>query len=117
MSPIVFLLQDKPPTPPSEYIRPLSPSVADQYVGTFAAYAAAHAHPTLTSLIRAMCGKEPKEEPTYMTWRERCDLVILMFEFGIFAAASVPFASFLSTSRLNSITGRMPSDLCQGRCS
>ena len=50
----------------------------------FAAYAAAQAHPTLASLIRAMTGKEPRDEPTYMTWRERCDFVILMFEFGIF---------------------------------
>ncbi|RPD77008.1 MFS general substrate transporter [Lentinus tigrinus ALCF2SS1-7] len=62
-APFVFLVGDHPPTPPT--------------------FAATHKHPSMLSLVRAMLGKLPRDQYTYMTVRQRMDFTIMILVFGI----------------------------------
>ncbi|KZT05289.1 MFS general substrate transporter, partial [Laetiporus sulphureus 93-53] len=62
-TPFVFIVLDGPPTPPT--------------------HAGEQRSPSFMSFVRAMVGREPKERVTYMTRRERSDLVILALAFGV----------------------------------
>ena len=53
------------------------------------AFAATHSHPSLTSLFRAMLGKLPRDEYTYMTVRQRIDFAIMTVIFGILVGVCV----------------------------
>lgn len=67
--PLILLVKDSPPTPPT--------------------YAAAQDSPSFGSFIRAMAGREPKHIPTYMSLRQRLDFAILATVFGMLVAAYV----------------------------
>jgi len=64
VSPLVFLIQSRPPTPPT--------------------YAASQPAPRFSSLIFAIMGTHTSpDSPTYMTRRERIDFAIIFVNFGI----------------------------------
>ena len=69
VSPLIFLVRDEPPTPPT--------------------LAAAQHSPSVWSFLRAMIGREPQNLPMYMTIRERFDFAVLAFVFGVLVAAYV----------------------------
>ncbi|PIL26139.1 MFS general substrate transporter [Ganoderma sinense ZZ0214-1] len=71
-APIVFLVGEAPPTPPT--------------------FAATHKRPSLSSLGRAMLGKVPRSEYAYMTLRQRIDFVILCVLFGVLSGIINTFA-------------------------
>ncbi|KAH8101314.1 major facilitator superfamily domain-containing protein [Cristinia sonorae] len=73
--PFVFLIGEKPPTPPtySASMHPLS----------------------FFSLARAMLGREPAASPAHMTVRERVDFAIVALEFGVLVGVITAF-SFLT---------------------
>ncbi|KDQ57437.1 hypothetical protein JAAARDRAFT_35153 [Jaapia argillacea MUCL 33604] len=81
-SPFVFLVGDAPPTPPT--------------------YAASRKKPTLSSLLRAVLGKEAPDADTWMTIRERIDFAILTLLFGVLVAAINTF-SILSNQYLSPV--------------
>ncbi|KAM5538876.1 hypothetical protein V8D89_007598 [Ganoderma adspersum] len=71
-APIVFLVGEAPPTPPT--------------------FAATKKRPSLTSLAHAMAGKVPQGEYAYMTKRQRIDFVILCVLFGVLVGIINTFA-------------------------
>ncbi|RDX43667.1 MFS general substrate transporter [Lentinus brumalis] len=62
-APVVFLVGDHPPTPPT--------------------FAASHKHPSMMSLVHAMLGRLPRDQYTYMTVRQRLDFAIMVLVFGV----------------------------------
>lgn len=86
-APIVFLVGEAPPTPPSAFH-----SVRWTAVGCLLseiAFAATKKRPSLTSLAHAMLGKVPRDEYAYMTKRQRIDFVILCMLFGVLVGMCV----------------------------
>ncbi|KAI1787322.1 MFS general substrate transporter [Ganoderma leucocontextum] len=71
-APIVFLVGEAPPTPPT--------------------FAATHKRPSLSSLARAMLGKVPRDQYAYMSVRQRIDFVILCVLFGVLVGIMNTFA-------------------------
>jgi len=71
IAPLVFLIGDAPPTPPT--------------------YSASKKPPSLGSLSRAMLGLEV-ERDAYMSTRERFDFAIISLIFGVLVGASNSFA-------------------------
>ena len=67
VTPLIFLVKDAPPTPPT--------------------YAAAQESPSFWSFIRAMGGRELRHLPTYMSLRQRMDFAILATVFGMLVSA------------------------------
>ncbi|KAI8972584.1 major facilitator superfamily domain-containing protein [Trametes punicea] len=63
ISPVVFLVGNAPPTPPT--------------------YAGTQEHLSFASLLHAMAGRTPRDEYTYMTPRERIDFGIIVLVFGV----------------------------------
>ncbi|KAI0742681.1 MFS general substrate transporter [Daedaleopsis nitida] len=62
-APVVLLVGEDPPTPPT--------------------FAATHKRPSMMSLVHAMLGKSPREDYTFMTVRQRIDFAIMLVVFGI----------------------------------
>ncbi|KAI0737523.1 major facilitator superfamily domain-containing protein [Daedaleopsis nitida] len=62
-APIVFLVGEAPPTPPT--------------------FAATHKRPSMMSLVHAMFGRMSREEYTFMTVRQRIDFAVMVVVFGI----------------------------------
>jgi len=75
-TPFVFMIGEKPPTPPT--------------------YAAAQANPSFMSLVRAMWGTEPRDSPAYMTPHERVDFAIVAGEFGVLVGVVNSFSMLTS---------------------
>ncbi|TCD60820.1 hypothetical protein EIP91_009489 [Steccherinum ochraceum] len=75
-TPFVFLIGEKPPTPPT--------------------YAAAQSQSSFMSLARAMMGTEPTSSPAYMTPHERLDFAIVAFEFGLLVGVVNAFSVLTS---------------------
>ncbi|KZT69101.1 MFS general substrate transporter [Daedalea quercina L-15889] len=79
VTPLIFLVNDAPPAPPT--------------------LAAAQESPSFWSFVRAMAGREPQNLSTYMTLRQRTDFVVLAFVFGVLVASITTF-SILSSQDL-----------------
>ncbi|KAI0668890.1 MFS general substrate transporter [Trametes maxima] len=62
-APAVFLVGNAPPTPPT--------------------FAGSQEHPSLSSLARALLGRTPREDYTYMSMRQRVDFAIITVVFGV----------------------------------
>ncbi|KAI0351646.1 MFS general substrate transporter [Trametes cingulata] len=62
-APAVFLVGNAPPSPPT--------------------YSGSQKHPSLSSLARALSGRTPRDEYTYMTMRQRIDFGVLVLVFGV----------------------------------
>ncbi|KAI0772495.1 MFS general substrate transporter [Trametes elegans] len=62
-APVVFLVGEAPPTPPT--------------------YSGGQKHPSLSSLARAMSGRTPRDDYTYMSMRQRIDFAIVTLVFGV----------------------------------
>ena len=97
VAPMVFLIQDKPPKPPSTLIQ-CSPRPEDSLTLpslSHSAFAASHDTPSIITLLRVWVGLAPLERDCnragradpYMTWRERMDFVIVVLVFGVLVAA------------------------------
>ncbi|EMD35042.1 hypothetical protein CERSUDRAFT_54121 [Gelatoporia subvermispora B] len=78
VAPIALLIQSAPPTPPT--------------------FTGAQENPTYMSLGRAMLGKEKPDAPTYMTFRQRIDFLIMILDFGILVGTSVTFLTASSAA-------------------
>ncbi|KAI5890517.1 MFS general substrate transporter [Schizophyllum commune H4-8] len=84
VAPMVFLIQDKPPKPPT--------------------FAASHDTPSIITLLRVWAGLAPLERDCnragradpYMTWRERIDFLIVVLVFGVLVAATNAWAILTS---------------------
>ncbi|PFH46175.1 hypothetical protein AMATHDRAFT_77780 [Amanita thiersii Skay4041] len=72
VTPLVFLVSNAPPTPPT--------------------YAGSKPSPPLQSLLLAMIGKENMTSDAYMSPRSRVDFAIVMLLFGVLVAATNTFA-------------------------
>lgn len=83
-APMVFLIQEKPPKPPT--------------------YSASHETPSIVSLLRVWVGLSPlkrdrnraQRPDPYMTWRERIDFGIVVLVFGVLVAATNAWAILTS---------------------
>ncbi|KAI0370892.1 MFS general substrate transporter [Pilatotrama ljubarskyi] len=62
-APVVFLVGNSPPTPPT--------------------YSGSQKHPSLSSLARALSGRIPRDEYSYMSMRQRIDFGVLVLVFGV----------------------------------
>ncbi|GBE87055.1 predicted protein [Sparassis crispa] len=71
-TPLVFFIEDAPPTPPT-------PSAAEQ-------------NPSFRSLVIALIGKTPHDAPTYMTFRQRIDFVVMALIFGVLVGITTSFS-------------------------
>ncbi|KAI0689392.1 major facilitator superfamily domain-containing protein [Cytidiella melzeri] len=76
LAPCALLMSEAPPTPPT--------------------YAATQRNPSVASLMRALIGREPKANHTFMTIRERIDFTIITLNFGIFAGVVNSFSILTS---------------------
>lgn len=83
IAPTVFLIGNKPPTPPSTFI--LRPSHAVR-ANISSAYAGSKPPGSLRALLLAMAGRAPTRESA-MTVRERIDFAVIIVVFGILVAA------------------------------
>ncbi|KAG8833762.1 hypothetical protein FRC17_010135 [Serendipita sp. 399] len=72
--PFGFLLQERPPTPPT--------------------FAGSTVNPGLKSMLRALFGKEPIDSPQYMDVRDRIDFALIYMVFGIICAATAAWSNF-----------------------
>ncbi|KAG8837040.1 hypothetical protein FRC18_010159 [Serendipita sp. 400] len=72
--PFGFLLQERPPTPPT--------------------FAGNTVNPGMKSLLRALAGKEPIDSPQYMDLRDRIDFGLIYMVFGIICAATAAWSNF-----------------------
>jgi MFS transporter, FLVCR family, MFS-domain-containing protein 7 len=64
--PFGFILQEQPPTPPT--------------------FAGSTKSPGMTSLFKALVGKEPVDSTQYMDLRDRVDFGLLFLVFGVYVS-------------------------------
>lgn len=95
-APIVFLVGEAPPTPPSAFHSVRWTAVDSECSLRKIAFAATKKRPSLTSLAHAMLGKVPRDEYAYMTKRQRIDFVILCVLFGVLVGMCVHSLSLQS---------------------
>lgn len=72
--PLGFLVQDKPPTPPTWSGSKKSPSMVQLFKGWF--------------------GKVPLDDPSYMDFHDRVDFTIAFIAFGLMASATTSWSNF-----------------------
>ncbi|KAI0920498.1 hypothetical protein AcV5_010215 [Taiwanofungus camphoratus] len=63
VTPFVLIITDAPPTPPT--------------------HSASQKSPSFFSLVRAIVGKEPSNNPTFMTIHQRIDFAVMTLVFGV----------------------------------
>jgi len=89
VTPLIFLVGEAPPTPPSKYTSTANNSSIFDFFFWTAAFAATKKFQSLSPLVRAMLGQEPESSEACMSRRERVDFAIITLIFGVLVAAWV----------------------------